>query len=198
MKPILILYATRTGHTRRIAEYIAGSILARGERAELIDAAHLPATFSMEDYSAAILAASVHTGEHEKEMIQFVRAARTELEKLPTVFLSVSLSEAGAEKRNAPERSRAQAAEDTHRIVEKFVEETGWHPDRIQAVAGALLYSRYNLLLRFIMARIARNAGADTDTSHDYVYTDWAELDQLADDVLSSATPRPSLASVTR
>ena len=49
-------------------------------------------------------------------------------------------------------------------------------------VAGALAYSHYNLLVRFIMKRIARSAGADTDTSHDYEYTDWADLDRFTAD----------------
>src|SRR5665213_2227131 len=108
MKPILVLYATREGHTRRIAEHIAATIRARGYFAEVIDAADLPSEFSMEDYEAAVLAASVHREKHEEEMIRFVQRFREELECMRAVFLSVSLSEAGAEDAAATPEHRAQ------------------------------------------------------------------------------------------
>jgi menaquinone-dependent protoporphyrinogen oxidase len=47
-------------------------------------------------------------------------------------------------------------------------------------VAGALPYTRYNFLVRFLMKRIARKAGGPTDTSRDYDFTDWAALDRFA------------------
>jgi menaquinone-dependent protoporphyrinogen oxidase len=58
--------------------------------------------------------------------------------------------------------------------------ETGWHPRRVELVAGALPYTRYNFLVRFVMRRISRKEGGDTDTSRDYEYTDWAAVDRFA------------------
>lgn len=43
--------------------------------------------------------------------------------------------------------------------------------------AGALLYQNYHPLLRWIMKRIARKAGGGTDTSRNYEYTDWGEVE---------------------
>jgi len=43
------------------------------------------------------------------------------------------------------------------------------------------LYTRYNYLVRIIMRAIAKKAGAATDTSRDYVYTDWVGLDKFTD-----------------
>ena len=57
MKPALILYATREGHTRRMADRLARGLLERGWTAGLL----------LKNYSAAIVAASVHTGKHERE-----------------------------------------------------------------------------------------------------------------------------------
>jgi menaquinone-dependent protoporphyrinogen oxidase len=110
-----------------------------------------------------------------------VKHYRKELEAMASVFLSVSLSEAGAEDNDAPPEKRAQAAADAQRMVDGFLAETKWHPSKIQAVAGALLYSKYNFLLRLVMRRIAKQAGGDTDTSRDYDYTDYAALDRLID-----------------
>jgi menaquinone-dependent protoporphyrinogen oxidase len=183
MKPILVLYATREGQTRRIAEYLAAAAQARGLYAHAADASQVPDGFSLDNYSAAILSASVHRGRHEKEMLDFIKLYKTELELLPTVFLSISLSEAGAEDAAAPPERRGQAAADVQKMIDAFVAETGWHPDKIQAVAGALRYTKYNRLLRFVMKRIAARAGGSTDISRDHEYTDWAALDRVMDEL---------------
>jgi menaquinone-dependent protoporphyrinogen IX oxidase len=117
MKPVLILYATREGHTRRIAEHLAATVRARGHEAVVVDAAHLPEGFSLDSYAAAIVSASVHTGTHEREIVAFVKFHRAELERIPAVFLSVSLSEAGVEDPAATPERRAQAAADVQRMM---------------------------------------------------------------------------------
>jgi menaquinone-dependent protoporphyrinogen oxidase len=183
MKPILILYATREGQTRRIAEHLAATVRARGHGADVVDAAHLPEGFSLVGYNAAIVSASVHTGRHESEIVKFVKNHKDALERIPTVFLSVSLSEAGAEDPASTPERRAQASADVERMIQDFLKETGWHPAKIKAIAGALLYTKYNFLLRFVMKRIARAAGGSTDTSHDHEYTDWEALDRLVDEL---------------
>jgi len=113
-------------------------------------------------------------------MVQFVKRHIEELNRIPTAFLSVSLSEAGAEDTKAPQERRAQAVLDVRKMIEGFLVETGWHPTLVRAVAGALPYTKYNLLMRFIMKWISRRAGGDTDTSRDYEYTDWAAVERFA------------------
>jgi menaquinone-dependent protoporphyrinogen oxidase len=184
MKPVLILYATREGHTRRIAEHLAATVRARGHEAVVVDAAHLPEGFSLDSYAAAIVSASVHTGTHEREIVAFVKFHRAELERIPAVFLSVSLSEAGVEDPAATPERRAQAAADVQRMIDVFLKETGWHPSKVRAAAGALSYTKYNFLIRFVMKRIAKSQGASTDTSRDHDLTDWAALDHIVDEVV--------------
>ncbi len=184
--PVLIVFATREGHTRRIAEHLAKLLEARHIPYELREAAQIAEPFVTSGYAAAILAASVHRQRHEAPMADFVRAHRRELEGLPTLFLSVSLSEAGAEDLKASPEHRAKAAQDAAGMIHGFLEETGWRPARVAAVAGALPYSRYNFLLRAVMKGIARQAGGDTDTSRDYEYTNWRNLDRLAEDFLEA------------
>jgi menaquinone-dependent protoporphyrinogen oxidase len=57
-------------------------------------------------------------------------------------------------------------------------------------VAGALAYSRYNFIIRFVMKQIARKAGAPTDTSRDYELTDWPTLDRFVTDAARTAEER--------
>ena len=185
-RPILALYATREGQSRRIAEHIAATARLRGHAAAVVDAAHIPEGFSLEDYSAAFLAASVHGHRHESEMSDFVKRHVEKLEHIPAAFLSVSLSEVTAEDQKVPQVRRDAAALDARKMMESFLNETGWHPKIAQPVAGALMYSRYNFFLRYFMKRIARKAGGDTDTSRDYEYTNWAAVDAVVDKLTAS------------
>jgi menaquinone-dependent protoporphyrinogen oxidase len=186
MKPVLVLYATREGHTRKIAENAADAIRNHGFAAELVDAAQISGGFSLDKYSAALLIASVHRARHEPEMRRFAKSHRAGLERIPAAFLSVSWSEAGAEDTTAPPERRAQAEDAVRRMIDNFLAETQWRPARIKAVAGALLYSKYNFLLRLVMKRIARQAGGATDTSRDWEYTDWQGLDRFVEEFVQS------------
>src|SRR4051794_10616920 len=95
-----ILYASRESQTEQIAEHIGGTLRKRGIEADVIDVRE-PEKIHLERYCAVILAASVHMGKHEREMLSFIKAHRAPLLDVPSMFLSVSLSEAGAERSTA-------------------------------------------------------------------------------------------------
>jgi menaquinone-dependent protoporphyrinogen oxidase len=173
----VIFYATREGHARRIAEHVATELRGHTHEVELYDVKTVAEPIDWRAYDWACVAASVHAGHHEPEMIAFVKRHRQALERLGAAFLSVTLSEAGAEDVRAPKERRERAAADAQQMIDVFLQETGWRPERVLPVAGALAYSRYNFLIRFAMKRIARKAGAPTDTSRDYEFTDWSKLD---------------------
>lgn len=173
-----VFFASREGHTREIAERIGAGLRSHGFDIDLLDVRQrLP--FALSSYSAAVLAASVHGGNHEPEMVQFVKDHRQQLEGMTTAFLSVTLSEAGAERPGTTPTEHARFVHDVDAMLTKFFDETKWTPSLVKPVAGALVYSRYNFLLRLIMRSIAKKAGGDTDTSRDYDYTDWAGLDKF-------------------
>jgi menaquinone-dependent protoporphyrinogen oxidase len=186
MKPVLMLYATREGHTQQVAERIVAFFRTRGLAIELINAAHISAGFSLDQYCAAVIAASVHGGAHEREIVGFVKHHLNTLNQMPAAFVSVSLSEAGVEDETAPSERRVQAATNVKRTIDVFLKETGWHPGRIKAVAGALLFTKYNFILRFVMKCISRQAGGSTDTSTDHDYTDWNALDKFVGEFAES------------
>jgi menaquinone-dependent protoporphyrinogen oxidase len=179
MKPIAVVYATREGHTARIAEQVASGIRERGLHAVTLDAAKVAGAFDPGAHSAVVLAASVHAGRHEREMVELVKAHREALQALPNAFLSVTLSEAGAERKDASPEEHARFTADVTRMIDRFVADTGWRAEHFLPVAGALLYTRYNFLVRFVMKRIARQSGGSTDTSRDHEYTDWRALDEF-------------------
>jgi menaquinone-dependent protoporphyrinogen oxidase len=175
----VICFATREGQTRRIADRLASDLRSAGVDVEVIDLDR-PRPFTWTDYDSACVAASVHLGKHEPSVVKFVKRNRADLEKLDASFVSVSLSEAGVEDLRRSDSDRRQSAMDVQRMIDDFIKQTGWRPARVLPVAGALAYTRYNAILRFVMKRIARKGGGPTDTSRDHELTDWAALDRFA------------------
>ncbi len=181
MQPVAVFYATREGQTERIAQRVVAGLRASGLEVEIRNLKDAADAMGQPDrYSAVILAASVHAGSHEPEMVSFVKRHRAKLDSMPHAFLSVTLSQVGAEDSTRPAAERARFAADVESVIAKFRAETGWHPRLVKPVAGALPYSKYNFFIRFIMKRIARKSGAPTDTSRDYDFTNWADLDAFA------------------
>jgi len=97
MKPVLVIYATREGHTKHIAEHVGNTLASHQHLFILMDAAHFLESFALSKYSGAVVCASIHMANHEQEVNRFVRRHVEELRKIPTLFISVSLSEAGVE-----------------------------------------------------------------------------------------------------
>lgn len=189
MRPVLVVYATRHGHTRHVAERVADRVRTLRHEAQLQDA-RTEALPPLERYSAVVLAASVHLGHHEREMVKFVRARRNELEALPTVFLSVSLTEVGARDVRRPDDERLEAQRATHKAIEDFVLETGWRPPQAVQVAGALTENTYGPLARMLLRRLARRKGLPDEASRDIVFTDWVALNGVVDALVQEAVER--------
>lgn len=179
MKPIAVVYATREGQAERIAERVAEGLRRRGLEAKVSNAGEARDRLDLDACSAAVLAASVHAGTHEREMVDFVKRHRERLQSMPNAFLSVTLSEAGVERKDASPEEHARFVADVKKVTDRFVADTGWRPEHLVPVAGALLYTRYNFLVRLVMKRIARACGGSTDTSRDHDYTDWKALDEF-------------------
>ncbi|MEM9191436.1 MAG: flavodoxin domain-containing protein [Myxococcota bacterium] len=193
---VLIAYATQEGHTQRVAEAVAEAVERRGFSSVVLDTRVFDEV-DLRAFGAAILTAPVHRGRHEESMVRFVQAHRTGLSSLPTAFLSVSMSARGAQDEDDTPKRRQEAADRVHEQMESFFDEVDWHPDREEAVAGALAYREYGLVVRWVMKRIAKRTGADVDTSRDYIYTDWDALTHFAEEFCDSieASQTPAKAS---
>lgn len=162
MARLLIVYGTTDGHTRKIAEAVAEHVACWGHAPTLADAATHPP--SVDGWDAVIVCAPLRRQRHPQAVMRFVRDNVARLNQVPTAFFSVSLTAAG--KDVSPARACA----------DQFLAQTGWRPGMVRLVAGALRYTRYNWFVRWMMRRIARKNGGDTDTTRDHVYTDWRRL----------------------
>ena len=171
MRRVLIAYGTSEGQTARIAEAIANVL--REHELEVYPEDLRRTTPDPRAYDAVIIGASVHRGRHQTHVAEYVREQREALAKLPTAFYSVSL---------ALRQNTDTGHQEAEGYAEEFLRLTSWRPDQVALFAGALAYTKYNLLLRWVMKRIARDKGGlDLDTSRDYVYTDWSVVRGFAE-----------------
>ena len=192
MRPFLVVHATRSGHTRRIAEHIVDRIRALAHEAQLQDV-RTEALPPLTRYSAVILAAGVHLGHHDREMVRFARARRAELVRVPTLFLSVSLTEATAEDAHRPDDERLEARRTTHKVLDDFVSETGWLPERAVPIAGALTGSAFGPLTRVLMRKLFHRDLSD-EPGVDVVFTDWTALNAVVVGLVREAVERSTAA----
>jgi menaquinone-dependent protoporphyrinogen oxidase len=170
MPRILVLYGTTDGQTSKIARALGDTLREQGATVDLVDAGR--ASPRPDEYTAVVVAASVHAGGYQRSVRRWVRVHARVLNEKPTAFVSVCL---------AVLQREPKVQEELNAIVARFLASTSWHPTTTTAVAGALLYTRYNWIKRWAMVRIVRKAGGDTDTSRDYEYTNWADVRAFAE-----------------
>jgi len=170
MSQILIAFASRHGHTARIAERIAAVLRAANHRVLVVDdiAAADPSPY---DFDAVIAGASIHNGEHQTEVVAWARRHAIAMTMVPSAFFSVCLAIA-----DGTGESRA-AAQD---YLDDFEERTGWTPRARTTFAGALQYREYDVFTRLVMRALMKRAGHPTDTNRDHEYTDWDAVDAFA------------------
>lgn len=169
---ILIFYGTSYGQTAKVARCIADRLTNGGVSARLIDGDYAPQGLSLEEFDGVIIGASVIRGRHQRCVRVFVRDHVEALNGMPSAFFSVSGSAASRDTRGKL---------DAQQCIDNFLNETGWHPILIENVAGAMAFTKYNPLLRWMLKQISRHNGGPTDTSRDHEFTDWAQVHRFAE-----------------
>lgn len=186
---VLVVYGTTHGQTEKVARRIAEALTADGVAVTTSRVEALAQTTSAADFDGVIVGASVRYGRHQRAVRDFVRARVDAMNALPSAFVSVS----GAAGSALPdEQAEAQ------RCVEQFLADTRWTPHVTETFGGALAYTRYDPITRWLMRRISRRRGGPTDTSRDHESTDWGQVERFAHafaQLLPHAAETTSLAS---
>jgi menaquinone-dependent protoporphyrinogen oxidase len=186
MARLLIVYGSEEGQTAKIAQHMAALGRDRQHAVDLVHGKNIAGGFNLDNYDAVVVGASIHMGHHQKYMIDFAKRYRSALAPKLTAFFTVCLTA----KSDKP-ADQAQVEQ----YVDEFIRATDWCPDQIAAFAGALLYSQYGLIKRWIMKSISKQTGGDLDATHDYEYTNWELVDEFADTFLTAVVGAPVLAS---
>lgn len=171
MPRILIVYGTTDGHTRKIAAALASTLRGASCSVDVMDARHVVAGLGTEGCDGVIVAASIHAGGYPRSVKRWVRSHVEALNARPGAFVSVCLRIL---------EERPEARREVNAIMQQFLRRTGWFEAAGKTVAGALPYTRYGWLKKWIMKRIAAKTGGGTDTRRDYEYTDWDDLRAFA------------------
>ena len=177
MRDILIIYASNHGATARIASRISEVIQDDGARLEVREAGSA-AQLRPSDYDAVVVGASIHAGHHQRSVVDWVKGHATALNGMPSAFFSVSLSAA---------EDTEEAREANRKYIDDFLDETGWTPRTTESFAGALQYREYDFMTRLLIRLMMKHQGHPTDTSRDYVYTDWDAVERFAHECIAMA-----------
>jgi menaquinone-dependent protoporphyrinogen oxidase len=163
----LIVYSSRYGQAeaiaRRIGETVGGEVRFRDARSATSD--------DFDGCDSAVVVASVYFGKHSRAVTRFARRNRERLLARRSAFVSVS-GAAG----NPAARAEAEG------YVELFVGKSGWRPARVEHVAGAAKFTKYNFLVRLVTKRSMAARGFHPDTRRDYEFTDWTAVERFARD----------------
>ncbi len=171
MRHILIVYGTRYGQTARVAGRIRNTLTERGHVVTVRQGDELTPDVRVGEFDGVLVGASMIRHGYQPYIAAFAKRHAAALNANPSAFFAVSGS---AGSTNPLERAEAR------RLAEEFCKAAGWRPAIVEPVAGAIAYTKYNVLLRWVMKRISAKEGGSTDTTRDHEYTDWAQVDRFA------------------
>jgi menaquinone-dependent protoporphyrinogen oxidase len=165
------------GHTAKIAKWLSARARSSGHDVELLDTANPSQNLSLVKPDRIVVIGSVHHQLHPESLEVFLTAKRSLTEKLPTLFLSVSLAAAFPE-----------GAEDAKRYIEAFLTANDWKPTQTHAVAGALQYDEYDYFKEQIVQHIVLKNRKYEGPKGKHEFTDWVELGNILDRFLLEET----------
>lgn len=168
---ILVLFGTTEGQTRKVCAFVEARLKTLGHDVTMVDAGAAGAV-DVGGFQGAIVAASIHVGQYQRAVVQFARANAAWLNRMPSLFLSVSLSVVSSD---SEERTSLET------IVENFRAYTGWSGAEVHHVAGAIRMSQYDFFKRWVMRAIAWEKGLKLPRDQDLELTDWNALGGVID-----------------
>ena len=180
MQRVLIVFATRQGQTEKVAKRLSEKLNESGATVQLVNARDTSAVAGVDPgaFDLLVFGASMHAGGLEPEIVDFINSNVEQIARKARSFFLVLLSAAAKD----PELRATWLADARKKLDNQLAVAF----DDCEMVAGALAYSKYSIPIRWVMKRIARKAGEDTDTSKDYEYTDWGQIDRYAQRLLVS------------
>jgi menaquinone-dependent protoporphyrinogen oxidase len=173
----LVIFGSTYGQTERVAQRIVSILRAAGHSVDAYKGDQLPGALPLDRYDAFVVAASVLMGRHQAYIREFVRRHEDRLNAFPSAFVSVCGAAGGS-------------PQEAQKYVDAFRRETGWRPRLVRSFTGAVAYTRYAWWFRWYLKLISRRKGLPTDTSRDWDFTEWDEVDRFADELATTLVPR--------
>jgi menaquinone-dependent protoporphyrinogen oxidase len=169
----LILYSSRDGQTKKIAQFIAEQLdlCSDGGHCDVLDLTTVEPA-DLPRYDRVLIGASIRYGHFASALPVFIKCHLEWLNTVPSGFFAVNLTARKVGKRTPQ----------TNVYTRKFLASSSWRPDRCDVFAGALRYPRYGWLDRVMIQLIMRMTGGETDATKEVEYTDWQQVNNFAKD----------------
>lgn len=170
-KKTLIIYASVDGQTLKICNSLKDQLQENGQHMELLSIDEFDK--DLNNYDKVIIGSSVRYGIHNKNIITFINAHKTELDAVKTAFFSVNLV---ARK---PEKSTP----DKNPYVIKFFKEVDWTPTMVKVFAGMLDYKKYSFFDRIMIQFIMWMTKGPTGRTTKIEYTNWGRVKEFGNEL---------------
>ncbi len=174
-KRVGIFYETTEGHTRKVVDVLKEKLEGDGYDV-IVKRCKEARAGDLEGVDLVVVGASIHMGKHQKKAFKFIKNNLGAIAERPSAFFTVCLS---ARRLNPEDESEVEKYE------RELTDRTGWKPDLVRTFAGAIQYTRYGRIKRSLMEKIEAERGGETDTSKDHVFTDWKEVGEFAEELIS-------------
>ncbi|PJG82310.1 menaquinone-dependent protoporphyrinogen IX dehydrogenase [Caviibacterium pharyngocola] len=164
---ILILYSTRDGQTKKIANFIAR---------EFVEDAAVQSLYEVSESTLCeaekiLIGASIRYGHFDRRLYDFIEKHTALLNAKPCAFFGVNLTA----------RKSGKDTPETNVYVRKFLQRISWKPYLCAVFAGALFYPRYSFFDRTMIRFIMKTTGGETDPSKEIEYTNWENVKKFAE-----------------
>lgn len=172
---VLVVYASRYGATKGIAERIAQTIIHDGHEALAVEAKAAP---TLDDYDAFVVGSAAYLGSWMKDASEFVRRNRAALAAKPTwVFSSGPFGSKTVDEQGRDVREEARPRD--------FAElESSIHPRDSKVFFGALDHRKLGIAHRaFFALPASRKLLIEGD------FRNWIEIDEWAHTISAALAP---------
>ncbi|MCB9665749.1 MAG: NAD(P)H-dependent oxidoreductase [Alphaproteobacteria bacterium] len=165
---VLVAFASQHGHTRAVAQRLAGVWRQGGHEVQLLDLTGQPDA-PLADADLTVVASAVYSNQAHDDVIKWLRTHTEALAERRTALVSISLAAA-----IEGDEGEAMCLD----YVAELSDVTGFEPGQVAMVAGALAESRYDPATRALLkvATWRRPLGLTGDV----VLTDWDALEATA------------------
>lgn len=188
MSSILIAYSSVDGHTKLICQHLQQQFNNNQLNADLIAVETLLSRppLSHHQYSQIIIGASIRYGKFRPSLYTFIEKNFTVLNATPNAFFSVNLV-ARKTGKDTPQGSP---------YTQRFITQSGWHPQHMAVFAGKLNYPQYRFLDRHMIRFIMWITKGPTDLGTVQDFTNWEKVQAFSQDLIR-AHPTSCLESGT-
>ena len=179
--PVLFVFASRDGHTRKMAQRMADVLFSLDCESCVCDlATGTPDPQTVANASTIVLLAPVRYGYALPAMRKFIARHKNLIDNRRLALVNINLT-ARKPNKNQPQ---------TNPYMKKWMKKQKLKPDLAAVFAGCLDYPRYNPFDRFMIRFIMRITGGPCDGKCVVDYTDWDKVDAFAVSIVDMCRAR--------